>query len=206
MPIESEKNACPFAAARHQQRVDRQRDQDHEQQRHQHLGRAFDALLHAHRDDEMRRQHEQRGVDHGPPRVADKGLENGFVLLGGAVFRQTARQRMHHVFGGPSRHHEIEAQDQERRHDAVVAQEAPFGIEGPVGAHGVAVRGASDREFGHHDRQPQQQHAADVNQQKGSAAVVAGHVGKPPDVSQPHGTTCRDEHGAQFATQRGTTL
>ena len=77
--------------------------------------------------------------------------------------------------------------------------------EGPVGAHGVAVGGASHRKFGQHERQSQQQDAKDVDHQKGAAAVVTGHVGKPPDVSQAHGTPRRNEHGAQFATQRGTT-
>lgn len=164
MPIESEKKACPSAtstvegvtfeksgrnrnrspslAAGHQQRVDRQCDQDDEQQGHQHLCRAFDAFLHARRDDEVRGQHEQRGVEHGPPRVLDEILENALVFVGGGVPGKASRHGVNHVFGGPSRHHEVEAQDQERRHDAVVAQETPLGVERPVGSHGIAVRGA----------------------------------------------------------------
>ena len=219
MPIESEKRhehrrgrhlrevgpeqePKPFLAAGHQQRVDRQCDQDDEQQGHQHLCRAFDAFLHARRDDEVRGQHEQRGVEHGPPRVLDEILENALVFVGGGVPGEASRHGVSHVFGGPSRHHEVEAQDQECRHDAVVAQETPLGVERPVGSHGIAVRGASDREFGHHDGQSQQQDAENVNYQKSSAAVVSGDIGEPPDISQPHGTSGRDEHGAQFAAQR----
>ena len=228
MPIESEKKACPSAtkhrrgrhfreirsekefqprfAARHQQRVDRQDDQDDEEQRHQNLGRTLDALLHAERDHEVGRQHEQTGVENRPPRIADEGFEEVFVLLGRRVAGDLARGGVHHVFGRPSRNHEVESQNQKCRQHAVVAQKTPSAVQLPVGAHRIEVRRPSHGEFRDHQRQPQQQYAEDVDNQKGSAAVVSGDVRKPPDIAQPHGTARRDEHGAQFATQRGATL
>ena len=204
--IRSEKEFQSRFAARHQQRVDRQDNQDDEEQRHQDFGRTLDALLHAERDHEVGSQHEQTGVENRPPRIADEGFEEVFVLLGRRVAGDLARGGVYHVFGRPSRNHEIESQNQKCRQHAVVAQKTPSAVQLPVGAHRIEVRRPSHGEFRDHQRQPQQQYAEDVDDQKGSAAVVSGDVRKPPDVAQPHGAARRDEHGAQFATQRGATL
>ena len=183
--------------------MDRQRDQNDEEQRHEQLGRAFNALLHAQLDDEVRGQHEERRVEERPPRIADEVFVDAAVLLGGGVAGEVARQRVDHVLGRPARDHEVEAQDQEGRDDAVVAQEAPAAVERLIGPHGIAVRGAAHGELRDHERQPQQHDAEDVDYKEGAAAVVAGDVGEAPDVAQPHGAARGDQHGAHLAAQCG---
>lgn len=184
----------------------RQYDQNQEQQRHEDFSRAFDAFLYAHGDHEMGCEDEQAGVDDRPPGIADKVLEETLVLLGGRETSDTARHRVHHVFGRPSRYYEVEPQDQECGQHAVVTQKTPPWVQRPVGTHGIAVRSTPHGELRDHERQPQQQDAKDVDYQKCPAAVVPGYIGEAPDVTQPHGTSRGDQHSAQFATQGGATL
>ena len=198
-----EEEAQALAAAGHEQRMDREEDEHDKEQRHEHFGRAFDALLHAQRDHEMRRQGEDHRVEQRPPGVADEVREDLLILRGRGVAGQVARQRVDHVFGRPARDHEVEAQNEEGRQHADVSQKTPFRVEGAEGPHGVAVRGAAYGELREHQRQSEQQDTEDIDDQKGAAAVVSGDVGETPDVSQTYRTAGCDQHGAQLPAQRG---
>ena len=183
--------------------MDGQHHEDQQQQRHHDASRAFDPFLDAQRDDAVRQQGEDDGVEQRFPRVLREGVEERFVGFGGTDACEFARERVDHVFQRPARDHQIEAHDEQRSQNTVVAQDRPAARKGAVGAHGVAVGIASDGEFRKHDRHAEQQDAEDVDQQERAAAVLPCDIGETPDVAQSDGAARRDEHGAQPAAECG---
>ena len=152
----------------------------------------------------MGQQHEKHGVDRRTPRVADEGVECRGIGFGGGVTAQLARERVDGILQRPARYDEVEPHDEQRRDHAVVAQEPPCGRQRAVGADRIAVRGAAHRELRQQNGQPQQQDAERIDQQKRSAAVLAGDIGEAPDVAQPHRTPGCHQDGAQLAAERGS--
>ena len=201
--VGSEEEFHAFGAARQQDGVDGQHHEDQQQQRHHDASRAFDPFLDAQCDDAVRQQGEDDGVEQRFPRVLREGVEERFVGFGGTDACEFARERVDHVFQRPARDHQIEAHDEQRSQNTVVAQDRPAARKGAVGAHGVAVGIASDGEFRKHDRHAEQQDAEDVDQQERAAAVLPCDIGETPDVAQSDGAARRDEHGAQPAAECG---
>ena len=120
--VGSEEEFHAFGAARQQDGVDGQHHEDQQQQRHHDASRAFDPFLDAQCDDAVRQQGEDDGVEQRFPRVLREGVEERFVGFGGTDACEFARERVDHVFQRPARDHQIEAHDEQRSQNTVVAR------------------------------------------------------------------------------------
>ncbi len=113
-------------------------------------------------------------------------LRGGRAGNGGEGACQGAKQ----VVQGPSGHHRIVGQNNKGGEDADPARQLPGGaatLQAYKGTDSVAPGMSADHQFRHHDRQADQGDADQVDQHKSAATVVAGDVGKLPDVAETHG-------------------
>ncbi len=74
--------------------------------------------------------------------------------------------------------------DREEEPADVAAEWKSTGLEG---TNGAAARVASERELRHQSRHADQHGDQDVEEDESGAAERPGHVGKAPDVAEPHG-------------------
>ena len=122
----------------------------------------------------------------------ENGAENAggeLLKFGGELRRRFPSERagasLQDVFKCPTRHHGIEAEDEEGTQHTVVADEAPLGAGSHhlEGTRRVAVRVSANEKFGNHNRYAQQQDADKVDEDECSTAVCPDHIGESPDVA-----------------------
>jgi hypothetical protein len=168
-------------------RARQQHQQDHKQRRHQNLVGGLDALGDAADHDQRGERHEQAGAGDWRQAAADETLEVLRQELGtGRVDGAAAHEE--HVGQRPACDHDVERQDHEARENAHVAHQRPApAAQRAEGSDRVPLRGAADDHFCHDQRQPEEQHDGQIDEDEGAAAVLAGDVGKAPDIAEADG-------------------
>ena len=153
-----------FRGVRQRDGTETERHEDDEQQRHHPFRGAFDAFLDAAGDEDMRHDDERQGPDNRAYGVCGERGERRAELFG-ALACDISRKRFNDIFECPACNDGIVAENQESRPNAVVSDEAPLrsGRDGLESAGRVAARMTAEIEFGDHQRNAEQQHAADIN-------------------------------------------
>jgi hypothetical protein len=59
-------------------------------------------------------------------------------------------------------------------------------------------------ELGKHNWYADNNHAQQIDKQKGTTAILSRHIWETPDASQTNSTTCRNKYCANFTSKRGS--
>lgn len=176
-------------AAAERQRVDGDGDEDQKQHRHEHLGGLLDAVLDAAHDDHHAQHEEDRGVENDLARVDGERADDAGV----------AAEGVERVLGRPAAEHGVVADDERGDHDRHESAPAEVLVDHLVGGHGVCLRAATEIDLAEHRHEADEQHARNVDEHEGRAAVLRRLVREAPEVSEPHGAARGGEDEADAA-------
>ena len=177
------------------ERVTGDHHHQHQQNGHHIAGNALDAALHPVVHDKGRNAHKEQGKHHRRNRGGDKAGKIA-VLRGG---RRLAGEIHHRVFGDPAADHGIIGHDQHRHQKGENAQEFPFGAHGFIGSDGTLLCAAANGNIRGEQRKAKGQHQCQIHQQKQTAAVLCGKVGKTPQIAHAHRTSGGSKHKADLS-------
>ena len=114
----------------------------------------------------------------------------GVSITCGGQSIETVEQSIHQVIKRPTRHNNVVTKNEPRSNDAEFADFTPKPSIGKfaesLGCIGMSM--APNNKLCGHKGDAQNEYAQNIHEDKRSSAIVAGHHGKSPDVSQ---TYCR---------------
>ena len=200
--IGQEQEAHALHGAGQHQGGDGHQHQQAEQQRHQALGDGFDATADAEGDDDADQQQHQPLPAEGCGRIAYQAAKG--LLQQAAVLREdAAADALAYIGKHPADHGRVEGHDQQHGDQAQRADDPPQGAGRQLAVHAdrVGARAAAQADLGNHQRQADQQGGQQIDQQKAGTAVVAGLVGKHPDVAETDGRTEGGSEHAEAGTE-----
>ena len=112
------------------------------------------------------------------------------------------------ILQAPASHYGIEAQDNHGSNNTQQTDETPGltirdTIVSPIG---IGLRVAPYHKLTNHPRDAQYQDAGDIDQDKGSTAILTCHIRETPHVTQTNCRSCRCQDDTQFATEINSVL
>ena len=180
------------------EREDGDADGKHDQNGHEDLARALDALLHARRDDERGEgQEEQR--EH--QRSDGRGDERGEEPVGRRI-NARSRDEDEEILEHPAANDHVVHEDDGRNDERELAQETELGLGGLIGVEGRQARTAAKRHLARHDGVSESENQDEVDDQEQAAAVLCRDGGETPQVSQTHCAASGCQNEAQLAGKR----
>jgi len=164
-------------------------DNDDEEDGHKDLGHLFDTVLNAAEDDVHGQGHE------------DRGEEDDFAHVGGEAGddARVAAEGVQGILGRPAAEHAVVANDECGDGDGDKTEPTDVLIDVLVRGDGVCCGALTDVDLAEHRHEADEQHAGDVDENEGGAAVLRGFVREAPDVTKTHRTAGSGEDKADAA-------
>ena len=188
-PVRREQKAQSIAATFQQQTVAGQTQNHQGQQRHQQLVDPFDALLHP-----CQYHHHGTRQDRKLPADHLRCARLKRTKIGSQCRLRQPRWAAEHVvceiLVSPACDDRVIAQDNQRRDHRHRTCHAPFtgAAQFTERIHNIGLRLPAYRQFSQQQGQAQCHNEHQINQQESAAAILAGDIGKTPDVPQPYRT------------------
>ena len=185
-----------FPRIRQGKGTNHQHDQQHEELRHHNLGSLLDAVLHAMDNHEMGKAN-QEGTPHN--RFDRMCGESSEILLE-IIWRtmDITGNRREDILQRPATHHAVIAKNQSRGKHAEIAHQFPgrtIAHDG-IGSSCIGLCMATDHHLAKHHGNTHHKHTSDIYEDKGSTAVLPGHIRKTPHIAQTDSTAGSGKNNA----------
>ena len=171
------------------------RQNQHQQNGHQYLGKPLDAGVHTLVYDQHGGAQKNKEPEDGTPGGGDKArkvpVRHGRSAAAGQIGGQ--------IFEDPAANGAVVRQNDYRHQTGDNAQPSPVAVQSPVGCQGTLTGFPANCDFRGQQSKTKGQHQNQVAQQKYTAAVLGCQIRKPPDISQAHGTAGCRQHKADRA-------
>ncbi len=170
--------------------IAQQQDQQHKQGRHENGDRPLQTGPHPARHHPHGHGHKQGVPEHQGDGGAQQIAEHGPHPVG-VDADKIPTDGVHYIGEGPAGDDAIEREDNEAGEHARPAHQAPVAAGTRLqrqmlhGMGGIALGAPTDHHLGHHDGHADDDNTEQIDQHEGAAAVLAGDVGKFPDIAQP---------------------